>query len=172
MPPTSKQPRFRFLPSDQIGDASDEDLKVWGLDPILDYWNKLRGDRFAPRWEDFDLMDLPAHVRGGMVVVDYDRAKNDFRVRFWGVDLWDVFGIDLTGKWLSQVRHTEIMARFLKYGIKIIDTKQVQKTLHWAETTTGERETYPVLRLPLSDDGVNVTNIITLRNAKLLGRRR
>jgi hypothetical protein len=29
-----------------------------------------------------------------------------------------------------------------------------------------------VLRLPLSDDGVNVTNIITLRNAKLLGRRR
>ena len=171
MSASPKPPRGHITPAAQIGEASDDDLRAWDLMPMLDYWNRIRGDAFAPRWEDFNIIDLPAHIRGGMVVLDYDRAKNDFRVRFWGVDLWDMFGTDLTGKWISAVKDTGMMTRFRKHGVKMLETKQVQKVLHRGETSTGETETYPVLRLPISDDGVNVTKIITVRNAKQLGRR-
>ena len=132
----------------------------------------MRGDAFAPRWADFNIMDLPPQVRGGLVVVDYDPVKNDFHVRFWGVDLWDIFGIDITGAWLSDAEHFGVMTQFLKYGAEIVKTKAMQKVLLKGVKATGEPGFYPVLRLPISDDGVNVTKIVTGRNAKRLGRRR
>jgi hypothetical protein len=171
MASSAKPPQAHILPAAQIGEASDDDLRAWDLVPMLDYWNKVRGNAFAPRWQDFHIIDLPAHIRGGMVALDYDPARNDFRVRFWGVDLWDMFGADLTGKWISTVKGAGMMTRFLEHGVKILETKQVQKVLHRGGTSTGEVEIYPVLRLPISDDGANVTKIITVRNAKRLGRR-
>jgi len=169
---SARSPDSPIVPVKQIGEASDDDLKAWDLDPLLDYWNKVRGDAFAPRWEDFHIIDLPADVRGGLVVVDHDPGRNDFRVRFWGIDLWDIFGADLTDAWLSDTKHMGVMKQFLKHGIKILETKEVQKVLYRAETATGETKIYPVLRLPISDDGVNVTKIITVRNARRFGRRR
>lgn len=139
--------------------------------PLLDYWNALRGEAFAPRWRDFNIVELPPQVRGGLVVLDYDPAKNDFRVRFWGVDLWDIFGIDITGAWLSDVEHSGVMTQFLKFGADIINTKAPQKIINRAKNATGETVLYPVLRLPLSDDGVRVDKVVTVRNAKKLGRR-
>jgi len=172
MSPLSRPPKTRIVPAAQVGEASDRDLEAWGLMPLLDYWNKVRGEAFAPRWADFNIMELPPQVRGGLVVVDYDPARNDFRVRFWGVDLWDIFGIDITGAWLSEVEHFGVMTQFLKYGTEILNTKAVQKVMHRAMKATGAAGVYPVLRLPISDDGINVTKIITARNAKMLGRRR
>lgn len=160
------------MPAEQVGEASDRDLEEWGLTPLLDYWKKARGDAFAPRWADFDLMALPRDVRGGLVVVDYDPALEDFRVRFWGVDLWDIFGIDITGAWVKDAEHFGVMTNFLKYGSEMIKTKTMQKVLLKGVKATGESGFYPVLRLPISDDGKNVTKIVTLRNAKRLGRRR
>ncbi|MBI2977558.1 MAG: hypothetical protein HYY38_01710 [Rhodospirillales bacterium] len=152
MAASAKPPDSPIVAVKQISEASDDDLKAWDIDPLLDYWNKVRGDAFAPRWEDFHIIDLPADVRGGLVVVDHDPGRNDFRVRFWGVDLWDMFGVDLTGAWLSDIKHMGV--------------------LHHAETATGETKIYPVIRLPISDDGTTVTKIITVRNAKRLGWRR
>ncbi len=160
------------MPAEQVGEASDRDLEEWGLLPLLDYWKKTRGESFAPRWADFNIIDLPRVVRGGMVVLDHDPAKNDYRVRFWGVDLWDIYGIDLTGAWVSEVEHFGVMTNFLKYGTELIKTKAVQKVVLKAVEAAGGSGFYPVLRLPISDDGVNVTKIITARNAKRLGRRR
>jgi len=160
------------VPAEQVGEASHRDLEAWGLTPLLDYWNKVRGEAFAPRWVDFNIMELPPPVRGGLVVVDYDREKNDFRVRFWGVDLWDVFGIDITGAWLSEAEHFGVMTQFLKHGTEMLNTKEVQSVMHRAMKATGVAGLYPVLRLPISDDGIDVTKIITARNARMLGRRR
>lgn len=171
MAASRRAPDLPIVPTDQIGGASDDDLNAWGLEPLLDYWNKVRGDAFAPRWEDFHIIDLPAEVRGGLVVVDHDPGRNDFRVRFWGVDLWDIFGVDLTGAWLSDINHTSVMKQFLAHGIKILETKEIQKVLLRAETATGEFKIYPVIRLPISDDGTTVTKIITLKNARQIGGR-
>jgi len=172
MSPYSRPPETRLLPAEQVGEASDRDLEEWGLIPLFDYWEKVRGDALAPRWADFDLMALPRDVRGGLVVVDYDPARQDFRVRFWGVDLWDIFGIDITGAWLTEIEHFGVMTQFLKHGVSILQTAAPQRVMHRAQKATGEIGFYPVLRLPISDDGVNVTKIITARNAKRLGRRR
>jgi hypothetical protein len=172
MSPFSTVPESRLLPAARIGEATDRDLEAWGLMPLLDYWNQARGNAFAPRWADFRIIDLPRDVRGGLVVVDHDPARNDFYIRFWGVDLRDVFGIDITGAWLSEMEHLGVMTQFLEHGVEILRTKAPQKVIHQAQKATGETETYPVLRLPISDDGVRVTKIITCRNAQRLGRRR
>jgi hypothetical protein len=161
----------QLLPAEYVGEASDRDLAEWGLTPLLEYWNKARGQAFAPRWTDFNIIELPPQVRGGLVVVDYDPTRGDFHVRFWGVDLWDIFGIDITGAWLSEIEHFGVMTLFHKQGLSILTTKAPQKLIHRARKTTGTTEIYPVLRLPISDDGINVTKIITARNAKRLGRR-
>lgn len=68
--------------------------------------------------------------------------------------------------------HMNVMKQFLEHGTKILETKEVQKVLHRAETATGEIKIYPVIRLPLSDDGTTGTKIITLRNAQRIGWRR
>jgi hypothetical protein len=172
MSPSSRTPVKRIVPAEQVGEASDRDLEDWGLTPLLDYWKNARGDAFAPRWADFNLMELPRDVRGGLVVVDHDPVRDDFRVRFWGVDLWDIFGIDVTGAWLSEVEHFGVLTQFLKYGTEMLKTKAIQKVLLKGVKSTGEFGFYPVLRLPISDDGINVTKIVTVRNAKRLGRRR
>ncbi|MEK9671198.1 MAG: hypothetical protein VW268_01670 [Rhodospirillaceae bacterium] len=52
---------------------------------MLDYWNGVAGDRFAPSWQAFNLAALPPDAIPGVTVVDLIPGEvADFRYRFWG----------------------------------------------------------------------------------------
>ena len=53
----------------EILDTTDIDLGEG--QSVLDYWNRVRGDAFAPVWSrQFKLTDLPCHIVPGMTVID------------------------------------------------------------------------------------------------------
>jgi hypothetical protein len=81
-----------------ILEASIDEIPVSPLFPeFLEYWQELRGDRFAPNWNDFDPVKF-ASLWKHMVLWDIEGDLHDFRVRMAGVDVVRFFGNDATGQ--------------------------------------------------------------------------
>lgn len=93
----------------QIGTASDALLREHGLDFVCDYWDRARAGRFAPAWRDIDLMEFPGELRAAVMVADVLDGGTDYQIRYWGVDLVEAFGIELSGRRLSESAHKGIM---------------------------------------------------------------
>jgi len=65
---------------------------------ILRYWNAVRGDRFAPRRDEFSMEKLPAPAIPLINVTDLVPEPLKSTYRFWGTGLTEVFGGDFTGQ--------------------------------------------------------------------------
>lgn len=140
-----------------------------GLGQLLTYWEEQCGDKIAPRWRDIYLMDIPAEIRAGLAVYDYSPEQRDFRVRFWGFYLPELFGFEITGKWVSKVDHLGFLDVLVQCAWHVISTKKVDVTINRTLTFYGTEGVHPVIHLPTSDDGTNVTKIISARNSMKLG---
>jgi len=131
---------------------------------LYTYWNGLRGTRWAPRWDEIHLIDLPAPFIPFVYVVDVLEDPFDLRFRFWGTGLTAVFKRDHTGETMltmdlgviSDDRREKIMGDYRT----LIDRKAPFAFL-WDTRTAGRgRMAAPAICLPLSDDGETVTKII------------
>ncbi len=156
----------RLRGAECLGDASAKLLAEHRLDIVCNIWDAAWGDRFAPRWSEIDLLGFPAELRGGVMVADVIDGGGDFYVRFWGVELVDAFGVELSGKRLSEVDHRGIMDSFIETAPKMIEGRQPQKLVHRIRLASGLRRDFPDIRFPLSEDGVNVTAIMTVENIR------
>jgi hypothetical protein len=145
------------------------------LDDIVDsdcyafyeYWNALRGERFAPSWNEFDLISLPPNCIKYTHVVDVSTDPFDVTFRFWGTGLTDVLYFDRTGQslittnmgYLNENRREQVLADY-----KAVIYDRAPMPFLWDASSTREfskRLIVPSIRLPLSSDGENVTHIIT-----------
>lgn len=63
----------------------------------LDYWNRLRGERFAPRWTEISLVDFPPRVIPTIAVLDIGPGGRATKYRLWGSQLVAMHGRDYTG---------------------------------------------------------------------------
>ena len=138
----------------------DVDLMAPGQPEILDYWNSLRGDAFAPRWQDFKLHRLPPDMLPMVVVVDVLEDGAGFVYRFWGTERAMLYGLEGTAK---EVR--EVLPDYA--GSIVVD--QYRLTME-ARAPLLFRNTYPLkpaeksisitLRLPLSSDGQKIDKLV------------
>ena len=142
----------------------DTILALHGLNGMLAQWQNWAGKKFAPLWVDVDLLSMPASLRGGTMVADYLPETDDYKVRFWGTALVEAFGFDLSGKLLSEAFDRGVMESFRNNAIKLIHEKKPQFLSHTITSKHGVRREFPVLRLPITDDGVTVTKIMTVEN--------
>ena len=128
----------------------------------LAVWDDLRGDRFAPPWRTTDLLRLPSRVIPYIAVADVLRDPEDYVYRFWGTGHFDVKGEDLTGcsvrcqkpPALGQILFSEyqlVVARRSPQAFRHDLRPDPDRASLWQET----------LRLPLSADGVNVTQVLS-----------
>ena len=147
-----------------IGDADESLLREHELDQVIEYWNRVRGDRFAPTWRDIDLLALPDFARQGMMVVDVLAEEVDFRIRYWGIGLVDGFGIDLTGRRVTESEHGGVMNSFMTLAENLEAIRNPQRLIHRIVLPSGIPRLFPVVRLPLSDDGDRITGIISVEN--------
>ena len=113
---------------------------------FVDYWASVKGEAFAPSWK---------HPSGREVI--------DFVIRFWGTGQTEWKGADKTGK-------------------RTRDFPQFRGPVGWEEYLRVVREKRPIasrdtvyreqfgkrvnieqtqVRVPLSDDGINVTKVAT-----------
>jgi len=132
------------------------------LKPAMDYWCDLaKDDVIGPSWREFDLLKLPPTMLPAVIVVDVDHARSDLLYRYFGSQIAEVFGADHTGKNFSQLSAPYITVSRETYDWVLEDKMPVSLILEFSrvKATTQVMET---LRLPLSDNGVEVTNILSV----------
>jgi len=143
---------------------------------FVSFWNSKRGRAFAPTWQQFDLMTLNPALIPYIIVADAVYEPNgkigDFVIRFWGTGQTNWKGADKTGKRTRdypQYRGEEGWDEYLhvverRAPIYSIDT--VHRSKHGDITDVEQLQ----VRVPISDDGENVTKVATFGHWTVSGR--
>ena len=138
------------------------DIDSPSLTAVYEYWNDVRGEKFAPSLKEFKLEALPPAFIPRMTIVDFEGPPFDYLYRFFGTEVVRVAGMELTGK-----RYYADMIEGFGFANAqifptIIETRQPiaartvwlsVKSLHYVTKT---------LRMPLSADGETVTGGVTI----------
>jgi len=134
------------------------------LGEVFAYWNRLRGDNWAPSWEDFDLLGLSAKAIPYVIVMDVVSDPLNFFYRFWGTGNTTYIGYDLTGK---SVRDNKLFSgKVFGEARRIVEEKKPLVHFSKVVRADGIFRDYARLRVPLSDDGQNVTHIVSAVDVK------
>lgn len=134
-----------------------EEVSNSGIQACVAYWDGRRAGAFAPRWEDFHLYELPSPVLPYILVLDV-LPDGDFRYRYWGSGHTLYHNRDYTGKRVSEMENAwaaDLLRQ--QYGQVI----EVRRPLVFVNSYEGVDIPLHSLRMPLSDDGKNVTHLIS-----------
>ncbi len=131
------------------------------IKPVLDYWQDLRGHRIAPRWQEFEFMKLPPPLISCLEIYDILHDPLDLKVRFFGTGITKYLGLDFSGKRLSECEHHGYLNKLVDALPDILENKQ--HSLHLLTYVSVKGITYQTetVRMPFSDDGINVDKVMT-----------
>lgn len=128
------------------------DIKHAALRRLYDYWRSKASARAAPRRRDIDpVLEIPAvvpHV-GLAEVLDGGR---DVRFRVAGGELRDMFGRELRGARLGEVRIADDAARMQADCRAVVASGRPTCRFHDFTQRSGQRIRYECLLCPLLDD--------------------
>jgi hypothetical protein len=137
-----------------------EDLEV---KDFLALWMSLRKDQELPSWKDIGFDRVPTDLLPNMMLVDVEDGGATFRFRFFGTGIARTVGRDLSNKHVDGVQPDYVrgeveavyreMCRMKKpvYNLATIGTDDEKPPLKYAS-----------LRLPLSSNGVDVDQLLTV----------
>ncbi len=136
-----------------------EDLSD-SLAAVLAYWRARRGEELRCSWRDFHLDELPTQLVPTTMVVDVkeDVTKNTFR--FWGSGMNVIHGADMTGMTTAELSPPEFRAAVQRIHAKVVEYPRAYGTHYGFERHGGFEHLQNALRLPLSDDGRTVSQIV------------
>ena len=141
-------------------ETSDIDLGI-GQD-VLDYWNRLRGEAFAPAWSDqFKLTDLPIQIVPDMTVIDVIDGGANFYYRFWGTNHVVMKGFEMSGKTIDQTPNETIQKIGTHQLRTVIERRRPTVFLYSIDYPRRHKPAEFILRLPLSSDGETVDGIVS-----------
>jgi hypothetical protein len=129
---------------------------------VIDYWNDKRGDNFAPPWTLIDLIDFPPTTLPNCIVVDIKQPITDTSYRYYGSHIAELHGFELTNRTINEIQPLPLRNHIIKQYEHVC---QMRMPVIFATQFTGKSGQllhHLMLRMPLSDDGKNVTNIVTL----------
>lgn len=132
------------------------------LQPVLDYWRSLcPASAVGPAWTDFDLIEIPAPLLPAALVVDVEEDTGDLLYRYFGTQFAEVFGADRTGKRFSELSDFYVEASRTTYGWVMDEMEPVLLAFAYLSQRTPI-QIMEILRLPLSNNGEAVTNIVSV----------
>ncbi len=124
------------------------------------YWDGKRGNRFAPRRADIDPADL-VEVLPRIMLADVRPEPLEFRYRLTGTGIADVHGSEHTGKSPRDLTPAAYGALIHAHYCEAV--RRREPLLHLIVLDTDERSrSYARLLLPLSEDGISVTMLMTV----------
>jgi len=130
----------------------------------LDYWTRVRGERFAPSLKEFRLEDLPASVIPCTVLVDIIGPPLDYLYRFFGTRMVAMSGKEMTGKkyYADRIQgYGFVNAQWLP--VMIAERKPILTRTSWI-AVSGVHRTTTTFRLPISADGERVSHGVTVNH--------
>ena len=141
-------------------EADLSDVLETGCGIVHRYWDKKRGNRFAPAWAEFHLVDLPPDIIPYIRVADVINGGENFRYRFWGTGLTTVRSLDRTGKKLSEIDSPRTGTALAEYA-RIVQQKCPLALVYDVRSGDNRLSLHaPCIRLPLSSDGKTVDKIV------------
>ena len=132
------------------------------LQAALAYWRHMGGERLACNWRDFDLFGIPPAVVPTTLVIDVfeDTARNRFR--FWGSAMTNLHGRDMTGMSPYDIRPVDMAPELRRQHEETRRSGKPSASRYAFARDAGFEHTHYVLRLPLSDDGREVSQIVVV----------
>jgi hypothetical protein len=126
------------------------------------HWLDIKGDRWAPKWSEWQWMDLPTNLIPYFIVVDVCRDPLDFVYRFWGTALNTMHSIEMTNKSVRDIRSPVTADAAFEQYQEVVECKQAIGTLDTVQAGLHDvPHTQTTLRMPMSTDGAAVDKIIT-----------
>lgn len=154
----NKKDKIRF----QIVDMADNPTPVFA--EALEYWDKKRGDAFAPAWTDIHLMDLPPKLLPNCIVVDFEGATGPIRYRYFGSAIATLHGYELSNKTIQEMQPPGLRDQVIKQYRMVQKKRTPMFFIAHFPFLTGRRTYQYLLRLPLSSDGETVTNVFSIQD--------
>ena len=134
------------------------EIGIPALAQVHDYWDKVRGDAFAPSLRQFKLYELAPETVPYVTIVDFEGPPFDYRFRFFGTGIVELAGMELTGKRYNADRIEGFGYAGAQVFPTMIDTRcPIASRTRWLSLKSLEYVS-TILRLPLSDDGATVTH--------------
>lgn len=139
-----------------------------GIHEFVGFWSAVKGDAFAPSWKQFDLSKMNPRLVPYVIVADaiYDSTSGeiaDFVIRFWGTGQTRWKGADKTGKRTRDYPEFRGPKGWEEYLFVVREKKPIaSRDIVYRELFSEWTNVEQVqVRVPLSDDGVNVTKVAT-----------
>ena len=147
------KPRYRDL---DLNTLTFDDLR-WALG----YWRSLCDGRRAPAWEKVDLAAFPPAILPRVCVVDVTTPPVDFRYRFWGTSITNMHHYDLTGKSVRKLTPADYAECIWKQYMRVFETGAPAGFITEVPLERGLISYYAVVRMPLSDDGNALNQVLS-----------
>ncbi|MEQ9554977.1 MAG: hypothetical protein RIG67_04355 [Rhodospirillales bacterium] len=143
----------------------DASLMPEGMPKVLEYWDSVRGDRWAPPWSEFKLYELPPLIVPMCVVVDVqgnDPAQARFVYRFWGTHRATLYGRESTGREVRDALPDKSGPIIAEQCGLVLKTRKPILFRNVYPFKPAEAAVCITLRLPIaSPDGAHVDKIMT-----------
>lgn len=130
-----------------------------GLVRLWDYWNERRGDGVGPRRAEID----PADVRDllpGILIMEPVGEPPSFRYRLSGTASDEIHGRSITGMTIGELSPPSFVAQLTEALRQLMRDGRPQRSDLLFTNLKGHRRRYQALRLPLSEDGSTVAQIL------------
>lgn len=147
--------------------VDDAELPIAELDSeafhhVIEMWESLRGDRFAPSWRDIDLTRLPGKVVPFICVADVRDDPEDYIYRFWGTGHTEVKGMDNTGRSVLAHDPPQLGETIFREYQQVVRERAPRAYRHDLYPEIRHAAMYQdTIRLPLSGDGETVTQVLS-----------
>ena len=130
------------------------------LREVFEYWDKARGERGMPRRADLDPPRKMPRLLKHIQLMDVVNGGERFFCRVIGTAIVEALGRDGTGKHLDELFSGERLAFVEQSFREVCETRKPQFSRDVYETDRGIHLTANRLFLPLSEDGLNVDQVL------------
>ncbi|MDJ0951574.1 MAG: PAS domain-containing protein [Alphaproteobacteria bacterium] len=133
------------------------------LNLVFDYWDRLRGDRIAPRRREIDPVGLKL-VLPRITFIELDPGTGDFRFRLAGTDLYKLHNKEIAYTSVAEMRPAEYRDLLQAHYSEVVQSKAPNCYEIYFITDDDMRRYYASLRVPLSEDNATVNALMTIDN--------
>lgn len=144
------------------------DPYLWESDDIkscLEYWHEIKENLFAPKWKEFQWEKISTTIIPYFIVVDIRHTPYSMKYRFFGTAHVRSYDIDLTGKSPLDINPSIIGESIFDQYTSVAKERKPALFFHAIQESNGSKDAVEIsevtLRIPFSNDGTNVTNILS-----------
>ena len=134
-----------------------DDLRI-----ALEYWRAMGGETLSCNWKQFDMFGIPIHLIPSTMVIDMHPDMADNIYRFWGTMMTRIHGRDMTGQSPYDLEPADLARAARENHIETIKQRTWSSSIYTFIRHSGVLHRHCALRLPLSDDGRAINQLVVV----------